>query len=99
MGQVRRDSKPVGNEIGSHSTDSESPARPVGRIFRPRAVERYVRRGEEHAIPRLSSPRELAWLWVLVVLLTAACLAAGAWLNVSTSAPAEPSREVHRGAS
>ncbi len=72
--------------------------RPAGRVFRPRAVERYMRRGAAQAIPHLATPRQLVWLWVLVALLTAACLVAGLWLNGSTSSAAARPQEVHRGA-
>ncbi len=81
----------------ANCTESERGARPPGRIFRPRAIEHYVHRAEEQAIPRLAAPRELAWLWLLVALLTAACLAAGLVLDASTASPAAPlHREVSR---
>jgi hypothetical protein len=58
-------------------------------IFRPRALERYARRAEEQVLPRLSKPRELVWLWALVVLLTAGCVAAALALR-SSSPPGPP---------
>lgn len=57
-------------------------------IFRPRAVERYARGGGEQVLPRLATPRELVWLWVLVILLALGAFAAGWYLDSWTEGAA-----------
>ncbi len=84
---TRNQSRSLGDEAPVPCTEGESRARPGGRIFRLRALENYLYRTQEQVIPRLAPPRELAWLWLLVALLTAACLAAGFVLDSWTSRP------------
>lgn len=71
---------------GCTGQEPETPA--AVSIFRPRALERYARGGEEQVLPRLATPRELVWLWVLVILLALGAFAAGWYLDSWTEGAA-----------
>jgi hypothetical protein len=46
-------------------------------IFRERAVEKYIRRQEQHVILRLASPPTFVFLWILLLLSLAAATLVG----------------------
>jgi hypothetical protein len=49
------------------------------RIFRQDALRRYARGRNQAVLPRLATPRAIAYLWLLLALLVAATLAL--WLT------------------
>lgn len=74
----------IANESPDDCTGREPESAAPVSVFRARSLERYARGEEEQVLPRLATPRELVWLWVLVFLLAFGALTAGWYLDSMT---------------